>query len=54
MGSTGRCSKFSLYILMEKISEMRASPAKEVSYVNFKEDYFGFIQLHDYRFFCRL
>jgi hypothetical protein len=27
---------------MEKISEMRASPAKEVSYANSKEDYFIF------------
>ncbi len=33
---------------------MRASPAKGVRYVNFKEYYFGFFQLHDYRFFHRL
>ena len=36
------------------MSAMRPTAAREVRYVNFKEDYFGFIQLHDYRFFYRL
>jgi hypothetical protein len=33
---------------------MRPIAAEEVRYVNFKEDFFGYFQLHDYGFFCRL
>ncbi len=42
IGSTGRCSKFSLYHLIRKMSVMHPTAAKKLRYVNFKEYYFGF------------